>query len=112
MLSVQEKQFQEKQSGSDDLATYGEFEPFIAFPDGNHQNRFKDETSTYCNKKGHTETVCIANRDNDKMNNKVNTLSAGIAEQITATNTKATTESILDEFKRIGTTTTTRSRSP
>ncbi len=33
---------QEKQSGSDILDTYGDFEQVFAFRDGNRQNRFND----------------------------------------------------------------------
>ncbi len=36
----------------DDLHTYDEFEHIFAYRDSNHQNRFKNETCTYCNKKG------------------------------------------------------------
>ncbi len=83
LLSVQEKR-----SGSNDPITYGEFEQVFAFPDGNRQNRFKDETCTYCNEKGHTETVCFAKHDADKLTKMAKTVSAATAEQITATNTK------------------------
>ncbi len=80
---------QEKQSGSDDPITYGEFEQVFAFRDGNLQNQFKDESCTYCNKKGHTETICFAKRDNDKLTKMAKIFSATMAEQIAATNTKA-----------------------
>ncbi len=58
---------QDKQSGNDDSITYAEFEQVFAIRDGNRQNQFMHETCTYCNKKGHTETVCFAKRDNDRM---------------------------------------------
>ncbi len=45
---------QDKQTVSDQMDAYSELEQILAFRDGNHQNRFKDETCTYCNKKGHT----------------------------------------------------------
>ncbi len=45
---------------------YDEYEHICTYKDGNHQNRFKDETCTYCNKNEHTETVCFTKRDNDK----------------------------------------------
>ncbi len=48
----------------------------------NRQNRFKDETCTYCNKKGHTETVCFAKRDDDKMNRLAEKVSAAMAQSI------------------------------
>ncbi len=51
---------QETQSGGDDLHTYDEYEHIFTYRDGNRQNRFKDETCTYYNKKGHTETVCFS----------------------------------------------------
>ncbi len=77
---------QDKQSGNDDSIAYGEFEQDFAFRDGNRQNRFKDETCTYCNKKGHTETVTVAKRDDDKMSKMAKTISAALAEDMSATN--------------------------
>ncbi len=56
------------------------------FRDGNRQNRFKDETCTYCNKKGNTETVCFAKRDDDKLTKMAQKVSAVKAKQITTTN--------------------------
>ncbi len=50
---------QEKQSISDTPVTYREFEQFFVFRDGTRQNWFKDETCTYYNKKGHTESVTM-----------------------------------------------------
>ncbi len=35
----------------------------FAFRDSNRQNKFKDEICTYCDKKGHTETVRFAKCD-------------------------------------------------
>ncbi len=95
LLSVQEKQ-----SDSDDPIIYGEFEEVFAFRDGNHQNRFKGETCTYCNKKCHIETVCFAKHDDDKMVKMAKTISAAMAEEIAATNTKAM-ESILDTLNKM-----------
>ncbi len=84
LLSVQEKQ-----SGTDDPVTYGEFEQIFDFRDGNRQNRFKDETCTYCNKKGHTKIICLAKRDDNKMARMAKTVSSAIEEEITATNKNA-----------------------
>ncbi len=86
---------QEKQIGGDDLHTYGEFEQIFAFRDSNRQNKFKDETCSYCNKKCHTEAVCFAKSDNDKLTKMAATVSAAMAEQI-ATTHKQAMYSILD----------------
>ncbi len=91
---------QDKQTGSDIIDTYSEFEQVFAFRDGNRQNRFKDETYTYCNKKGHTEAICFVKRDNNKMTKMAEKVSAAIAEQITATNKKAM-ESILETLSKM-----------
>ncbi len=53
------------------------------------RNRFKDETCTYCSNKGHTETVCFANRDDDKMTKMAEKVSVVMAQAITATNKQA-----------------------
>ncbi len=91
---------QDKQTNSEITDTYGEFEQVFAFRDGNRQNRFKDETCTYCNKKGHTEAICFAKRDDDKMTKMAVKVSASMAEQIAATNKKAM-ESILDTLAKM-----------
>ncbi len=59
VVKVEEPLFavQDKQTGGDDPHTYIEFEQIFAFRYGNRQNKFKDETCTYCNKKGDTEVV-------------------------------------------------------
>ncbi len=89
---------QDKKNNSDSTDTYGVFEQVFAFCDGNRQNRFKDETCTYCNKKGHTEDVCFAKHDDDKMTKMAVKVSASMAEQIATTNKKAM-ESILETAK-------------
>ncbi len=81
LLSVQEKQ-----SGSDHPVTYREFEQVFALGDGNRQNQFKDETCTYCYKKGHTETICFAKHDDEKMAKMAKTISASMEEEIAAMN--------------------------
>ncbi len=58
---------QDHQTESDNTDAYGQFEQNFAFKVGNRQKRFKDEIYSYCNKKGHTETICFAKRDEDKM---------------------------------------------
>ncbi len=70
---------QDKQIGGDDLHTYDEFEHIFTYKDGNRHNRFKDETCTYCNKKGHTETVSFAKCDNDKLTMMAEKVSAAMA---------------------------------
>ncbi len=86
---------QDKQTNSDITDIYGEFEHV-----GNCQNRFKDETCTYCNKKGHTEAVCFAKPDDDKMTKMAVKVSTSMAEQIAATNKKVM-ESILETLAKM-----------
>ncbi len=91
---------QDKQSGGDTPATYREFEQVFAFRDGNHQNQFKDETCTYCNKKGHTETICFTKRDFDKWTKMAQKVSATMVKQIAAMNKQAI-ESILETLSKM-----------
>ncbi len=102
MVKVEEPLFvvQDKQTGCDDPHTYGEFEQVFAFRDGNRQNKFKEETCTYCNKKGHTEVVCFTKRDDDKLTKMAVKVSAEIAEQIAAYN-KLAMDSILDRLDKM-----------
>ncbi len=71
---------QDKQTGGDDIHTYGNFEQVFTFKDGNRQNRFKDEICTYCNKKGPTEVACFAECDEDKLTKMAAKVSAAMAE--------------------------------
>ncbi len=91
---------QGKHSGCDTWDTYREFEQVFAFRDGNHQNCFKDETCTYCNKKGHIETMCFARHDDDKLIKMAQNVSAAMAEKIAATNKQAI-ESILESHSKM-----------
>ncbi len=91
---------QDKQTGGDDLQSYCEFEKIFAFRDGNHQNRFKDETCSYCNKKGHTEVISFAKRDNNKFTKMAVKVSAAMADQ-TATTNKQAMDSILDRLDKM-----------
>ncbi len=78
------------------MDAYSELEQILAFRDGNHQNRLKDETCTYCNKKGHTEIVCFVKRDDDKMTRLAEKVSTVMAQSIAATN-KLAMEGITEE---------------
>ncbi len=57
IVKVKEPLFavQDKQPRGDDPHTYSEFEQIFTFRDSNRQNKYKDETCTYCNKKDHAE---------------------------------------------------------
>ncbi len=83
-----------------DKQNYGVFEQVFAFRDGNHQNKFKHENCTYCNKKGHTEDVCFAKRDDDKLTKMAAKVSAAMSEQIAANN-KLAMDSILDRLDKM-----------
>ncbi len=89
---------QDKQTGSDNTDASGEFEQIFAFRDGNRQNRFKDETCTYCDKKSQTESVCFTKRDDDKMTKMAEKVA--MAKEFTATNTKAM-EAILETLSKM-----------
>ncbi len=91
---------QDKQTGSDQMDAYSELEQILAFRDGNHQNRFKDENCTYCNKKGHTETICFAKRDDDKMTRLEEKVSAAMAQSIATTN-KLAMEGIIETLSKM-----------
>ncbi len=49
----------EKSVGNDEINITDKLEQIVAYKDGDHQNKYKDETCTYCNKKGHKETVFL-----------------------------------------------------
>ncbi len=91
---------QDKQTGSDQMDAYSELEQILAFRDGNHQNRFKDETCTYCNKKGHTATICLAKHDDDKMTRLAEKVSAAMAQSIASTN-KLAMEGIIETLSKM-----------
>ncbi len=82
------------------MDAYSELEQILAFRDDNRLNRFKDETCTYCNKKGDTETVCFAKRDDDKMTRLAEKVSAAMDQSITSTN-KLAMESSLETLSKM-----------
>ncbi len=82
------------------MDAYSELEQILALRDDNRLNRFKDETCTYCNKKGHTENVCFAKRDDDKMTWLARKVSATMAQSIASMN-KLAMESILETLSKM-----------
>ncbi len=50
---------QEKSVGNDEISIVNELEQILDYKNGDHRNNYKDEICTYCNKKGHTETVFL-----------------------------------------------------
>ncbi len=82
------------------MDAYSELEQIPAFRGGNGPNRFKDETCTYCNKKGHTETVCFVKRDDDKMTKMAEKVSASMAQAITVTS-KLAMEGIIETLSKM-----------
>ncbi len=91
---------QDKQTGSDQMDAYSELEQILTFRYSNRPNRFKDETCTYCNKKGHTETVCFVKRDSDKMTKMAEKVSTSMAQAIAATN-KLAMEGIIETLSKM-----------
>ncbi len=76
---------QDRSVGNDEIYTINELEHILAYSD--HQNNFKDETCTYCNKKGDIDTLCFSKRDDEKLSK--------LAEKCTAYN-KEEMDSILN----------------
>ncbi len=91
---------QDIQTGSNSMDAYSDLEQILAFHDGKCQNRFKDETCTYCNKKGHTETIIFAKHDDDKMTKMAEKVSASMAKAIAATN-KLDMEGIIETLSKM-----------
>ncbi len=48
----------------------------LAYRDGNRQNKYTNETCTYCNNKGHMEIVCFAKCDDNKLTKMAEKVSA------------------------------------
>ncbi len=59
---------QEKSVGGVETYITDDLKYILTYRDYNRQHSFKDESCTYCNKKGHTETVCFSKRDDEKLN--------------------------------------------
>ncbi len=72
----------------------------LTYKDVHRQHRFKDESCTYCNKKGHTEMVCFSKCDDEKVTKISVKISAVMADKITASSNEAF-ESVLKEIKRL-----------
>ncbi len=92
---------QDRYIGSDETYSINKLEHILAYKDGDHLNKFKDETFTYFTKKGHTETLYFSKRDDEKLARLTDKCSIVMAEKFAASNKEAM-ESILnkpDKFK-------------
>ncbi len=91
---------QEKSVGGVETYTTDNLKHILTYKDDNRQHRFKDESCTYCNKKGHTETVCFSKCDDEKLTKIAVKISAVMADKIAASNNEAF-ESVLKEIERL-----------
>ncbi len=91
---------QEKFVGGVETHTTDDLKHILAYRDDNHQHRFKDESCIYCNKKGHTETVCFSKCDDEKLTKMAEKLSAVMANKIEASNNEAF-ELVLNKIERL-----------
>ncbi len=90
---------QEKSVGGVETYTTDDLKHILTYRDDNHQHRFKDESCTYCNKKGHTEMVCFSKRDDEKLTKLAEKISAVMAGKIAASNNEAF-ETVLNKIKK------------
>ncbi len=88
---------QEKSVDSVDTYTTDDLKHILAYRDDNRQHRFKDESCTYCNKKGYTETVCFSKCDDEKLTKMAEKISAVMANKIAASNNEGF-ESVLNKI--------------
>ncbi len=58
---------EEKSVGGVETYTTDDLKHILTYRDDHRLHMFKDETCTYCNKKGHTETVCFSKSDDEKL---------------------------------------------
>ncbi len=86
---------QEKSVGCVETYTSDNLKHILTYKDHHRQHRFKDESCTYCNKKGYTETVCFSKHDDEKLTK----ISAVMSGKIATSNNEAL-ESVLKEIKR------------
>ncbi len=67
VIAIAEKALQENSVGSVETYTTDDLKHILTYRDDQHQHRFKDKSCTYCNKKGHTESVCFSKSDDEKL---------------------------------------------
>ncbi len=91
---------QEKSVGGVETYITDDLKHILTYRDDHNQHRFKDESCTYCNKKGHTESVCFSKHDDEKLIKMVMKISAVMADKITASNNEAF-ESVLKKIERL-----------
>ncbi len=91
---------QEKSVGGVERYTTDNLKHILTYKDNHRQHRFKDESCTYCNKKGHTETVCFSKLVNEKLTKMAVKISAVMTCKITTNNNEALM-SVLKEIKRL-----------
>ncbi len=80
---------QEKSVAGVETYTTDNYKHILTYRDDYRQHSFKDESCTYCNKKGHIETVCFSKSDYEKLIKMAVKISAVMADKITASNNEA-----------------------
>ncbi len=80
---------QGKSVGGVETYTTDDLQHILTYKDDHLQHRFKDESCTYCNMKGHTETVCFSKRDDEKLTKMAVKISAVMAGKIATSNNEA-----------------------
>ncbi len=80
---------QVKYVGGVETYTSDDLNQIITYRDDHRQHRFKDESCTDGNKKGHTEMVGFSKRDDEKLIKMAVKISAVMTDKITASNNEA-----------------------
>ncbi len=91
---------QEKSVGGVEIYTTDDLKHILAYRDDNCQHRFKDESCTYCNKKGHTEMVCFSKRNDEMLTKMAEKISPIMANNIAASNNEPF-ESVLNKIEKL-----------
>ncbi len=89
---------QDRSVGSDEIYSIDRLKHILAYKDGECRNKFKDETCTYCNKKGHTEIVCFTKCDDEKLSKLAEKCTSSMAEKCIATMAEKITRRIQTPF--------------
>ncbi len=78
-----------KSVGNDEISIINELEQILAYKDGDHKNKYKDETYTYCNKKDQQKLSVSQNMRMKKLNKLAEECTAAMVDHLSTYNKEA-----------------------
>ncbi len=91
---------QDRSVGNDEASIINNLEQLFAYKEGDSKNKFRDETCTYCNMKGHKENVCFTKCDDTKSSKLAEKCTSAMTDHLSTYN-KESMEAIMSKLKSL-----------